>query len=82
MCVEGFEKSAPLFFEFWKLKPKSYIHGISLKRKNKTMYTVNEIDRMSVEELEGLTCYLNEEQKTKWSSMGYDGKTFVKLTKE
>lgn len=46
------------------------------------MYTANEIDRMSIEELEGLTCYLNEEQKIKWSSMGYDGKTFVELTKE
>jgi hypothetical protein len=32
MCVEGFEKSAPLFFEFWKLKLRSYIHGISLKK--------------------------------------------------
>ena len=46
------------------------------------MYTAKEIDRMSIEELEGLTCYLNEEQKTKWSSMAYDGKTFVELTKE
>ena len=46
------------------------------------MYTANEIDKMSIEELEGLTCYLNEEQKTKWSSMGYDGKTFVELTQE
>jgi hypothetical protein len=52
------------------------------KIKKKTMYTAKEIDRMSIEELEGLTCYLNEEQKTKWSSMGYDGKTFVELTQE
>jgi len=44
------------------------------------MHTASEIDNMSIEELEGLTCYLNEEQKTKWSAMGYDGKTFVELT--
>ena len=46
------------------------------------MYTAKEIDRMSIEELEELTCYLSEEQKIKWSAMGYDGKTFVELTKE
>ena len=45
-------------------------------------YSAKQIDRMSIEELEGLACYLNEDQKSKWSRMGYDGKTFVELTKK
>ena len=32
--------------------------------------------------LEGLGCYLSPEQMSKWSGMGYDGKTFVELTKQ
>ena len=35
-----------------------------------------------IDELEGLGCYLSPEQMSKWSGMGYDGKTFVELTKE
>jgi hypothetical protein len=46
------------------------------------MYSAKEIDRMSIDELEGLGCYLSPEQMSKWSGMGYDGKTFVELTKE
>ncbi len=46
------------------------------------MYSAKEIDRMSIEELEGLGCYLNSEQMSKWSGMGYDGKTFVELYNE
>ena len=45
------------------------------------MYTANEIDRMSIEELEELACCLNEEQQIKWAQMGYDGNTFIELTK-
>ena len=45
------------------------------------MYTAKEIDRMSIEELEGLGWSLSPEQMSKWSGMGYDGKTFVELTK-
>ncbi len=46
------------------------------------MYSAKEIDRMSIDELEGLGSYLSPEQMSKWSGMGYDGKTFVELTKE
>ena len=45
-------------------------------------YTAKEIDRMSIEELEGLGCYLSPEKMSKWSGMGYDGKTFIELTKQ
>lgn len=48
----------------------------------KVMYSAKEIDRMSIDELEGLGCYLSPDQMSKWSGMGYDGKTFVELTKE
>ena len=44
-------------------------------------FTAKEIDKMSIEELEGLTYYLNDDQIMKWSGSGYDGKTFVELTK-
>ena len=44
-------------------------------------YTAKQIDRMSIDELEGLGCYLSPEKMSKWSGMGYDGKTFVELTK-
>ena len=45
-------------------------------------YTAKQIDRMSIEELEGLGCYLRPEQMSKWFGSGYDGKTFVELTKQ
>jgi len=51
-------------------------------KKIKIMYSAKEIDRMSIDELEGLGSYLSPEQMSKWSGMGYDGKTFVELTKE
>jgi|TARA_R110000803_G_scaffold128150_1_gene195536 hypothetical protein len=44
-------------------------------------YTANQIDRMSIEELESLTYVLTAEQLTIWTGAGYDGATFVKLTK-
>ena len=46
------------------------------------MYKAKEIDRMSIEALEGLGCYLSPEQMSKLSGSGYDGKTFVELTKQ
>jgi len=45
------------------------------------MFTAQEIDNMSIEELEELTYCLNEEEKAKWVKMGYDGETFIELTK-
>jgi hypothetical protein len=44
-------------------------------------YTANQIDRMPIEELESLTYVLTAEQLTIWTGAGYDGATFVKLTK-
>ena len=44
-------------------------------------YTAKQIDRMSIEELESLTYMLTSEQLSIWTGMGYDGATFVKLTK-
>ena len=45
-------------------------------------YTAKQIDKMSIEELESLTYMLTEEQLIAWTGMGYDGATFVKLTKQ
>ena len=42
-------------------------------------YTANEIDRMSIEELEQLAYMLNFEDRMLWASAGYAGATFVKL---
>ena len=45
-------------------------------------YTAKQIDKMAIEELESLTYMLTEEQLIAWTGMGYDGATFVKLTKQ
>ena len=44
-------------------------------------YTAKQIDKMAIEELESLTYMLTAEQLIIWTGMGYDGATFVKLTK-
>tara|TARA_B100000497_G_C7252038_1_gene180480 strand:- start:39 stop:185 length:147 start_codon:yes stop_codon:yes gene_type:complete len=44
------------------------------------MYSAREIDRMTIEELEGLTYSLTEEQKTEWVGCGYDGASYVRIT--
>ena len=44
-------------------------------------YTAEQIDQMSIEELESLAYMLTQEQLAIWTGMGYDGATFVKLIK-
>lgn len=41
--------------------------------------TANQIDSMSIEELESLACNLTPNQLFQWSASGYDGLTYVKL---
>jgi len=46
------------------------------------MYTAKEIDRMSIEGIESLSHTLTEEQRNEWASCGYDGASYVRITKE
>jgi hypothetical protein len=42
-------------------------------------YTAEEIDRMSLEELEMLAEYLTPEEKNRWADYGYDGNTYESI---
>ena len=42
-------------------------------------YTAKQIDRMSIEEIEGLAYTLNEQELNEWTSNGYDGESYVKI---
>ncbi len=44
--------------------------------------TKEEIDNMSIEEIESIACNLTSEQLKKWSNAGYDGETYIKLSLE
>lgn len=63
--------------KLWHVKNCCYIR-IKL---NDMEYTAEQIDQMSIEELESLAYMLTQEQLAIWTGMGYDGATFVKLIK-
>jgi hypothetical protein len=44
-------------------------------------YTVKQIDKMSIEEIESLAEMLNDEDKNKWASSGYSGDSYVEIIK-
>jgi hypothetical protein len=44
-------------------------------------YTANQIDDMSIDELESLIHMLEPSEIIKWTGSGYDGATFVEIVK-
>lgn len=44
-------------------------------------YTAEQIDRMSIDELESLIHMLESKEIIKWAGSGYDGATFVEIIK-
>jgi hypothetical protein len=45
------------------------------------MYSAEEIDKMSIEEIDSLAQMLNEEQRNEWAGCGYDGASYIKIIK-
>ena len=42
-------------------------------------YTSNQIDKMSIEELESISYMLTHDQRMEWAAYGYDGVSFLKI---
>tara|TARA_R110000744_G_scaffold172359_1_gene290862 strand:+ start:228 stop:365 length:138 start_codon:yes stop_codon:yes gene_type:complete len=45
------------------------------------MYTAIEIDKMSIEEIDSLAQMLTELQLKVWAGCGYDGASYIRITK-
>ena len=45
------------------------------------MYTKEQIDRMNIEGIDSLAQMLTEEQRNKWAGCGYDGASYIRITK-
>jgi len=44
-------------------------------------YTVKQIDKMSIEEIDELAQMLNEKELNKWVSNGYSGVSYIEIIK-
>ena len=45
------------------------------------MFTAKQIDRMNINGIDSLAQMLNEAQRNEWARCGYDGASYIRITK-
>tara|TARA_R100000541_G_scaffold42782_1_gene50066 strand:+ start:680 stop:832 length:153 start_codon:yes stop_codon:yes gene_type:complete len=45
------------------------------------MFTAKQINRMNINGIDSLAQMLTEEQRNEWASCGYDGASYIRITK-